>query len=123
MIGPKLGLGCVALLAFGLVACGDDDDGDAGGGVEVAVTGTDTACTVDPAEVAAGKTTFVFTNQAKQVNELYVRSGDKVVKEVENVLTDSTKKLTVTLQAGNAYTVTCKPGQTGDGIATPIAVK
>jgi len=106
-----------------LAACGDGDDGDAGGGVEVAVTGTDSSCDPAASEVAAGKTTFVFTNQAGQVNELYVYEGKKVIKEVENVITGATKKLTVTLETGKSYTLTCKPGQSGGGFSAAVAVR
>ena len=124
MHGRQLIVGSLAMLCLtGLVACGNDDAGGGGGAAEVLVTGTDAACTPEPAEVAAGKTTFVFTNRAGQVNELYIRAGDNVIKEVENVVSGSTKKLTVTLEAGKAYTVNCKPGQKGDGIAAPITVK
>lgn len=111
-------------LALGLASCGeDDDDGDAGGGAEVTVTGTDKECTPGASELAAGKTTFVFTNKAGDVNELYIFQGTKVVKEVENVITGATKKLTVTLEAGKTYKVTCKPGQKGDGISADLTVK
>lgn len=109
---------------LGVAACGGDDDaGDAGGGTEVAVTGTDKACTPAATELAAGKTTFVFTNQASDVSEIYVYSGSKVVKEVENVLSGQSKKLTVTLEAGKTYRLTCKPGQKGDGFSTDITAK
>lgn len=112
-----------AALAF--AACGEDDEGgDAGGGADVAVTGTDTACTPATSEIAAGKTTFVFTNTAKSVSEIYVKTADdKVLKEVENVPTGQTRKLTVTLDAGKSYKLNCKPGQKGDGFVTPITVR
>lgn len=115
----------VVALALGVAACGGDDDdaGDTGGGVEVTVTGTDDACTPSSTQLAAGKTTFVFTNKAKDVSEIYVLSdGDKVVKEVEDVISGATRKLTVTLEAGKTYKLNCKPGQKGTGIVTPITV-
>lgn len=109
---------------LGVAACGGDDDaGDAGGGLEVPVTGTDKACTPSATELAAGKTTFVFSNKAGDVSELYIYQGTKVVKEVENVITGASKKLTVTLEAGKTYKLTCKPGQKGDGFSTDITVK
>ena len=111
-------------LVFGLAACGgDDDEGDAGGGVEVAITGTDKECTPAATDLAAGKTTFVFTNKAGDVSELYIYSGSKVVKEVENVITGATKKLTINLETGKTYKLVCKPGQKGDGISTEVTVK
>ena len=108
-----------------LVACGGGDEGGAAGGAaEVAVAGTDAACTPAQTELTAGKTTFVFTNTAKSVSEIYVKnSEDKVVKELENVPTGQTRKLTVTLAAGKSYKITCKPGQKGDGFTTVVNVK
>ncbi len=111
-------------LVLGATACGgDDDEGDAGGGTEVVVTGTDKECTPATKELAAGSTTFVFTNKAGDVSEIYVYSGTKVVKEVENVITGATKKLTINLEAGKTYKLVCKPGQKGDGISTEVTVK
>ena len=117
-------LAIAALSSLALVACGgDDDEGDAGGGTEVAVNGTDNACTPATTTLAAGKTTFVFTNNAKSVSELYVLSAnDKVIKEVENVPTGQIRKMTVTLDAGKTYKITCKPGQKGDGFSTEVSV-
>jgi len=113
----------LTLTMLGAVACGGDgDDGDAGGGVEVAVTGTDDACEIDGVEIVPGKTTFVFTNSAGDVSELYVYEGTKVIKEVENVITGASKKLTVTLEPGKSYKLTCKPGQKGDGYSTEFTV-
>ena len=106
-------------------ACGGGDGdtaGDAGGGTEIAVTGNDTSCDPATSELAAGKTTFVFTNKAAMVNELYVYENKKVIKEVENVITGASKKLTVTLEAGKSYTLTCKPGQSGAGFSAAITV-
>ena len=114
----------IPTLALVGVSCGSNDEGDAGGGAEVAVTGTDDACTLASTELAAGKTTFVFTNKSKQVNEIYVKTAnDKIVKEIENVVTGQIRKMTVTLEAGKTYKVQCKPGQKGDGFTTDITVK
>ncbi len=91
-------------------------------GTKVAVTGTDSACTPASTQLGAGRTTFVFENRAKDVNELYVLRPDKsVVGEVENVTTGTKRNLTVTLSAGT-YVLTCKPGQKGDGFSTPVTV-
>lgn len=111
-------------LALGATACGGDDDaGDTGGGTEIVVTGTDKECTPAATELVAGATTFVFTNKAGNVSEIYIYSGTKVVKEVENVITGATKKLTINLEAGKTYKLVCKPGQKGDGISTEVTVK
>lgn len=110
--------------SLGVAACSSSgDDGDAGGGLEIAVAGSDSACTPASKELASGKTTFVFTNSAKDVSELYVYEGSKVVGEVEDVLSGSSKNLTVTLAPGKTYKLTCKPGQKGDGFSTEVTVE
>ncbi len=112
-------------LGFGLAGCSSDDDdaGDAGGGIEVAVAGTDSGCTPAATELKAGKTTFVFTNTAKEVSELYVYEGTKVLGEVEDVLSGASKMLTVELATAKTYKLTCKPGQKGDGYSRTITVE
>ena len=98
-------------------AC-SSDEADA----TVAVTGTDDGCELARDELDAGAIAFEFTNEADDVNELYVlRADGDVVSEVENVTTGTTRTLTVDLAAGE-YEVRCKPGQTGDGFATPFEV-
>lgn len=109
------GAATVALTAV-LGACG------AGGGTKVAVTGTNDACTPESTTLAAGKTTFVFANNASETSELYVlRADDSIVGEVENVTPGIKRNLSVSLSAGE-YFLVCKPGQKGDGIRTEIQV-
>jgi iron uptake system component EfeO len=99
-----------------LAACAEKAD------TTVKVTGTDDACTADATTVDAGKVSFEFTNSAGDVNELYVvRADGSVASEVENVTTGTTRTLTASLSAGT-YTLTCKPGMTGDGISSTIEV-
>ena len=87
----------------------------------VAVTGTDTACTPAAASVAAGRIEFTFTNSAAKTNELYVKRGDKILGEKEDVPPGASRSVAVTLKAGD-YTLLCKPGQTGDGVSSPFTV-
>lgn len=113
----RLALTLLVAVAVGLAACSDSS-----GGVEVAVTGTDDGCEIEEATLPAGTLTFVFTNKADDVNELYVlRANGDVVSEVENVTTGTSRELSVDLAAGD-YTVRCKPGQTGDGFDTDFEV-
>ena len=87
-----------------------------------AVTGTDDACTLENDIIEAGKVGFEFTNEGKEVSELYVLNGDgDVMGEVENVTTGTSRTLTVDLVAGD-YQVKCKPGMTGDGITSDFTV-
>lgn len=86
------------------------------------VTGTDDACTLENDIIEAGKVGFEFTNEGKEVSELYVLNGDgDVMGEVENVTTGTSRTLTVDLVAGD-YQVKCKPGMTGDGITSDFTV-
>lgn len=106
------------MLTFALaVGCTSD-----GGGTEIAVTGTNKACTPTETDLDAGKLTFAFTNEADDISELYVlREDGSVVGEVENVTTGSKRSLDVDLVAGS-YELRCKPGQTGEGFSTKLQV-
>jgi plastocyanin len=108
-------LGVVALGA--LAACSSD-----AADVTVTVTGTNDGCSLSADELEAGTIGFEFTNDADDVNELYVVKADgDVVGEVENVTTGTTRTLTADLVAGD-YLVRCKPGQSGDGIESSFRV-
>jgi plastocyanin len=112
-----LALAVLATTSVGLVACSGSS-----GGQEVKVTGTNDDCTIEETTLPAGKLDLVFTNEADDVNELYVldAAGD-VLNEVENVTTGTSRTLSVDLRAGD-YQIRCKPGQTGDGFTTPFEV-
>jgi plastocyanin len=106
------------LLAFGALAACSSDAAD----VSVTVTGTNDSCSLSAEELEAGTIGFEFTNEADDVNELYVVEADgDVVGEVENVTTGTTRTLTADLVAGD-YLVRCKPGQSGDGIESSFRV-
>ncbi len=110
---PSLG---ALVLLLGLGAC------SSAAATRVAVSGTDDACSPAETKLAAGKTTFDFTNSASDINELYIlRADDTVVAEVENVTTGTGRALTASLVAGE-YTLVCKPGQKGDGFRSTITV-
>jgi iron uptake system component EfeO len=107
------------LLALALTACSDKSPASAG---SVAVTATDTACTLGKTDLAAGKTTFAVKNDGKDVTEVYVYGeNDKVLAEKENIGPGLSASFTADLPAG-MYEVACKPGQKGDGIRTAIHV-
>jgi iron uptake system component EfeO len=109
------------LAVVGLAAC-DGRTKSAAGGQKVAVTSTDTECTVAPQQLAAGAHTFTVTNKGSKVTEFYVYgAGDKVVGEVENIAPSVTREVTVELAAGT-YQAACKPGMSGDGIRTTLTV-
>jgi iron uptake system component EfeO len=88
-----------------------------------AVVSTDSKCTPEKTTFDAGTITFEVKNDGTKVTELYVYSeGDKIEGEVENVGPGTSRQVTVNLQGGK-YELACKPGQTGNGIRTPITVK
>jgi iron uptake system component EfeO len=119
-VSPVRALAVAALLApLPLVAaCSNSSHG-----VPVGVTGTSDACTPDATSLAPGKTTFDFKNEATDVSELVVKDqAGKTVGHVQNVPSDGTRKLTVTLKAAQPYTLTCTPGMRGDGISAMVTV-
>lgn len=112
------------LLATLLTGCGSSGEADAA--PEIAVTATDSACTVATTTLPVGRTTFAVSNQGSKVTEVYVygeRDGafTSVLGEVEDIGPGTSRDLAVTLSEGR-YEVACKPGQTGDGIRQPITV-
>jgi iron uptake system component EfeO len=110
-------LGALALTA--LVACGGKDDKKA---EKIAVTATDTECTVASTELAAGSHTFAVTNKGSKVTEFYVYAKGGTIKgEVENISPGVTRDVHVELAAGE-YEGACKPGQKGDGIRQKLTV-
>ena len=107
----------LAVLAVAGSACSTDS-----ADTVTTVRGTDDACVIADTELPAGLVEFEFTNDAGDVSELYVlRENGDVVNEVENVTTGTRRSLTADLRAGD-YQVVCKPGQTGDGFASPFVV-
>ncbi|WP_238453011.1 hypothetical protein [Micromonospora sp. ATA51] len=92
----------------------------------MAITATDSACDVARTSFDPGTVTFTVNNKGSQTTEVYVygQQGDaftKVVAEVENIGPGLTRDLSVTFASGR-YEIACKPGQTGNGIRTPITV-
>ena len=83
----------------------------------IAVTATDTDCTVDATEAASGTVTFSVTNDGSKVNEFYVLGANKltIIGEVENIAPGASRDLTVQVGPGDYYT-NCKPGMIGAGV-------
>jgi len=103
-------------LTFGmaLTACGSDGEGGTGEGtsgprtVEVALT--DAGC--EPAKLAlpAGATTFKVTNKGTdKVSEFEVKSGERILGEVENVTAGLERSFSLNLKPG-AYALECPGG-------------
>ncbi len=113
---------CVGVLAF--AGCGSSGSSGGGSGgaaaAPVAVSLRPTGC--DPAELTlpAGPTTFTADNDsADAVTELEIKSGSRIVAEVENVAPGLSKSFSVTLKPGT-YTLACVGGSEHDGNGTLV---
>lgn len=106
------------LATLALSGCGS---ADAGAATTVTVRATDEACELDRTSLPAGRTSFAVTNHGGKATEVYVYAGSKIVAEKEDIGPGTSVDLAVDLAAGG-YEVACKPGQTGNGIRTPITV-
>jgi iron uptake system component EfeO len=110
-----------------VVSCGGGDvQTDARTTTTVAVAAGEDSCDVERTELEAGAVTFGVTNEGSSTTEVYVYGDDggeftRVVAEVENIGPGISRDLETDLAAGS-YEIACKPGQTGDGIRTPITV-
>jgi iron uptake system component EfeO len=89
----------------------------------IAVTSSDTACTLSSTKVASGTLTFKVKNTGKKVTEfyLYAEDGRRIVGEVENIGPGLTRELVVSARPGT-YVTACKPGMEGDGIRGKLTV-
>ena len=123
---PSVAAVVLGALPF-VVSCGG---GDAETGsrttTTVAVAAGEDSCDVERTELEAGAVTFAVTNEGSSTTEVYVYGEDegeftRVVAEVENIGPGISRDLETDLAAGS-YEIACKPGQTGDGIRTPISV-
>lgn len=83
----------------------------------LAVSSTDTDCTVSGDSAASGPITFEVTNDGERVTEFYLLADDglRIIGEVENVGPGISRDLVVQAQPGDYFTV-CKPGMIGDGV-------
>jgi iron uptake system component EfeO len=107
-------------IALAVSGCGPSAKPDSAG--PVAVTATDTGCTLARSSLAAGRQTFTITNKGSKVTEFYVYGAeDRVLGEVENIAPGLTRTLVVELSPGS-YQAACKPGMVGAGIRAALTV-
>jgi uncharacterized cupredoxin-like copper-binding protein len=115
-----------ALLAVPFFAACSDSSETKGGTKAIAITATDSTCTVHTTNLPAGTTTFTVTNRGSKVTEVYVYGEQvgaytKIIAEVENIGPSTSRDMQAQLGAGT-YEVACKPGQRGNGIRQKITV-
>lgn len=115
-------LGAVLLLAT--AACGSTDEASPTAGTgPISVEASDTACTVERTEAAAGTIAFTVRNTGSKVNEFYVYGeGDQVVGEVANLTPGLTRTFHVEVATPGMYQTACKPGMKGKGIRGDFTV-
>lgn len=118
----------VVVAAVLMAGCGSSSKGSdtnspaADSGGAVAIKAGDKNCDVARVALPAGRHTFVVSNTASQVTEVYVyAAGDRIMGEVENVGPSTKRNLIVDLPAGD-YEVACKPGMVGNGNRTALKV-
>ena len=121
------GLLTAAATALLLAGCAGSGEATPAGSAAVIVTADDSRCELDRTQLQPGVATFKVTNKGNQVTEVYVYGAaadgayTTVISEVENIGPGLSRDLTAELDPGT-YEVACKPGQTGSGIRTRIAV-
>ncbi|HZD01303.1 MAG TPA: cupredoxin domain-containing protein [Actinomycetes bacterium] len=106
-------------LTFGLAltACGSDGDsgsgGDSSGARTVEVALTDAGCEPVRLDLPEGTTTFKVTNKGTdKVSEFEVKSGERILGEVENVTAGLERSFSLNLKPGT-YVLECPGGGTG----------
>ena len=118
-----LSISALLVAGLGLSACSGQE---AAVNSTVRVTASDSSCELDIAEIPVGSTRFEVSNTGNETTEVYVYSDTEgaftnVVSEVEDIGPGASRDMVVDLTAGT-YEIACKPGQTGDGIRTPLVV-
>lgn len=135
------GLAAVTLVALGLGACGDDDEGESEGAT-VDVTLRDFEIDLGETSAPAGEVTFSVTNDGPSVHEFVVFQTDLApedlptdddgnvaesedfdpVDEIEDIEDGAEPTLTVDLEPGS-YVVICNiPGHYANGMHAAFTV-
>ena len=112
----------IAALAA-LSACTKNNPSSADGAGSISVVSTADECRVTPATAPSGNIVFDVKNEGSEATEFYLldSNGTGIVGEVENIGPGLTRRLVVTVGAGE-YVSSCKPGMIGDGIRAPFVV-
>ena len=109
-------------MVVGLAATSCGGGAQGASAVHVAVAGSNTGCAPASADIAAGKTTFDYTNGTDRFAGFYIlRSDGSIVKEVEDVARDASVALVADLVAGD-YDLMCPVGQQVESAHTTVHV-
>lgn len=116
-------LGVLSVAALLLTGCTDNTKTASADGA-ITVTESDTECSVGTATAPAGQLTFKITNNGQKTNEFEVLAADglRILGELENIGTGTTRELTVRVDEPGEYLVACVPGQVGAGMRQAFTV-
>jgi iron uptake system component EfeO len=102
----------LAVLTFGLAACGSSDDSTSASAQQIEVKITDEGCDPTDLKATAGAATILVSNDDSSVNnEFEVLDGETIVGEEENVTEGLSAEVSVDLEPGT-YDIVC--GNPGD---------
>ncbi|WP_155981313.1 iron uptake system protein EfeO [Nocardia sp. BMG111209] len=112
--------GVLVTTPLALVACTAKSDSGAGA---VAVTSTDSECSLGATTASTGQVVFNVTNNGSKVTEFYLfGANNRVLGEVENIGPGVTGKLAVDVSDPGQYDTACKPGMVGNGIHQALTI-
>lgn len=116
-------LGVLSVAALLLTGCTDNTKTASADGA-ITVTESDTECSVATATAPAGQLTFKITNNGQKSNEFEVLAADglRILGELENIGSGTTRELTVRVDEPGEYLVACVPGQVGAGMRQAFTV-
>jgi iron uptake system component EfeO len=118
-------LGVLSVAALLLTGCTDNTKtASASGDGAITVAETDTECTLGATSAPAGQMTFTITNNGSKTNEFEVLAADglRILGELENIGSGTTRELTVRVDEPGEYLVACVPGQVGAGMRQSFTV-
>ncbi len=118
-------LGVLSVAALLLTGCTDNTKtASASGDGVITVTESDTECAVGTSTAPAGQLTFKITNNGQKSNEFEVLAADglRILGELENIGSGTTRELTVRVDEPGEYLVACVPGQVGAGLRQGFTV-
>lgn len=114
-VGPLGAVLAATTITLALTGCVANGGSESAGNIRVESTAD--ACKISASTAPSGPISFDVTNSTNQATEFYILADDglKVVGELENIAPGAPRTLTVSMPAGDYFTV-CKPGMVGAGV-------